>query len=240
MPRTTTRGAALALLLLGSEVSAFSLRLPPQQRSTPRAKTLLQAHSGRRAAFAAAATALTTSLTANAAPADQRWAASEFFDEVRNGAVDRVTFAAEGGALVAVDADGGRHDVSILQSQVSEAVQALRAKRVPFAVQAAQQQDGGLLGVVANLIVPVALLGGLLFLLRGGPGGQGGGPFGGGDGPMGMLQSRAKVEVEPETGADAAWARHLIFITPSPQPRRRHVRGRRRLRPVQARARGSC
>ena len=63
-----------------------------------------------------------------------------------------------------VDADGGRHDVSILQSQVSEAVQALRAKRVPFAVQAAQQQDGGLLGVVANLIVPVALLGGLLFL----------------------------------------------------------------------------
>ena len=103
MPRTTTRGAALALLLLGSEISAFSLRLPPQQRSAPRAKTLLQAHSGRRAAFAAAATALTTSLTANAAPADQRWAASEFFDEVRNGAVDRVTFAAEGGALVAVD-----------------------------------------------------------------------------------------------------------------------------------------
>ena len=92
----------MALLLLGSEISAFSLRLPPQQRA-PRSKTLLQAHSGRRAAFAAAATALTTSLTANAAPADQRWAASEFFDEVRNGAVDRVTFAAEGGALVAVD-----------------------------------------------------------------------------------------------------------------------------------------
>ena len=103
MPRTATRGAAMALLLLGSEISAFSLRLPPAQRSTPRSKTLLQAHSGRRAAFAAAATALTTSLTANAAPADQRWAASEFFDEVRNGAVDRVTFAAEGGALVAVD-----------------------------------------------------------------------------------------------------------------------------------------
>ena len=182
MPRSTARGAALAILLLGSEISAFSLKLPAQ-RSTPRSKTLLQAHSGRRAAFAAAATALTTSLTANAAPADQRWAASEFFDEVRNGAVDRVTFAAEGGALVAVDADGGRHDVSILQSQVSEAVQALRAKRVPFAVQAAQQQDGGLLGVVANLIVPVALLGGLLFLLRGGPGGQGGSPFGGGADP---------------------------------------------------------
>ena len=102
MPRSTARGAALAILLLGSEISAFSLKLPAQ-RSTPRAKSLLQAHSGRRAAFAAAATALTTSLTANAAPADQRWAASEFFDEVRNGAVDRVTFAAEGGALVAVD-----------------------------------------------------------------------------------------------------------------------------------------
>ena len=102
MPPSTARAGALALLLLGSEISAFSLRLPPQ-RSAPRAKTLLQAHSGRRAAFAAAATALTPSLKANAAPADQRWAASEFFDEVRNGAVDRVTFAAEGGALVAVD-----------------------------------------------------------------------------------------------------------------------------------------
>ena len=203
MPRAT-RAAALAVLLFAGDVAAFTMRLPAQQQRAPRSKSLLKAHSGRRAAFAAAATALTTSLTANAAPADQRWAASEFFDEVRNGAVDRVTFAAEGGALVAVDADGGRHDVSILQSQVSEAVQALRAKRVPFAVQAAQQQDGGLLGVVANLIVPVALLGGLLFLLRGGPGGQGGSPFGGGDGPMGMLQSRAKVEVEPETGADAA------------------------------------
>ena len=196
MPRTTTRGVALALLLLGSEISAFTLRLPAQ-RSTPRAKTLLQAHSGRRAAFAAAATALTTSLTANAAPADQRWAASEFFDEVRNGAVDRVTFAAEGGALVAVDADGGRHDVSILQSQVSEAVQALRAKRVPFAVQAAQQQDGGLLGVVANLIVPVALLGGLLFLLRGGPGGQGGGPSAAATGPWACSNREPRSRSSP-------------------------------------------
>ena len=113
MPPSTARAGALALLLLGSEISAFSLRLPPQ-RSAPRAKTLLQAHSGRRAAFAAAATALTTSLRANAAPADQRWAASEFFDEVRNGAVDRVTFAAEGGALVAVDcrAESKFHDAS--------------------------------------------------------------------------------------------------------------------------------
>ena len=105
MPRAT-RAAALAVLLFAGDVAAFAMRLPahskPQQRA-PRSKSLLKAHSGRRAAFAAAATALTTSLTANAAPADQRWAASEFFDEVRNGAVDRVTFAAEGGALVAVD-----------------------------------------------------------------------------------------------------------------------------------------
>ena len=112
MPRTTTRGAALALLLLGSEVSAFSLRLPPQRRAPPRSKTLLQAKS-RRAAAAALTTALVAS-RANAAPADQRWAASEFFDEVRNGAVDRVTFAAEGGALVAVDcrAESKFHDAT--------------------------------------------------------------------------------------------------------------------------------
>ena len=112
MPRAT-RAAALAFLLLAGDVAAFTMRLPAQQRA-PRSKSLLKAHSGRRAAFAAAATALTTSLRANAAPADQRWAASEFFDEVRNGAVDRVTFAAEGGALVAVDcrAEAKFHDAS--------------------------------------------------------------------------------------------------------------------------------
>ena len=113
MPRSTQRTAALAVLLFAGDVAAFSMRLPPQQRA-PRSKSLLKAHSGRRAAFAAAATALTTSLKANAAPADQRWAASEFFDEVRNGAVDRVTFAAEGGALVAVDcrAESKFHDAT--------------------------------------------------------------------------------------------------------------------------------
>ena len=113
MPRAT-RAAALAVLLFAGDVAAFTMRLPAQQQRAPRSKSLLKAHSGRRAAFAAAATALTTGLKANAAPADQRWAASEFFDEVRNGAVDRVTFAAEGGALVAVDsrAESKFHDAT--------------------------------------------------------------------------------------------------------------------------------
>ena len=63
MPRAT-RAAALAALLFAGDVAAFSLRLPAQQRAPPRSKTLIQAHSGRRAAFAAAATALTTGLKA--------------------------------------------------------------------------------------------------------------------------------------------------------------------------------
>ena len=91
----------------------------------------------------------------------------------------------------------------MLQTQVSEAIDALRSKKVPFAVQAAEPEGGGVAGVLANLVVPAVLLGGLLFLLRGG-GQGGGGPFGGGDGPMGMLQSRAKLEVEPETGVTFA------------------------------------
>lgn len=195
MPRST-RGAALALLVLGSEVSAFSLRLPAPRRAPLRSKILV--HGSRRAAFAAAATALPV-LAANAAEANQatRWAVSEFFDEVNKGTVDKVTFGSEGGALVAVDGDGGRHDVALLQSQVSETVQVLREKKVPFAVQAAGAEGGGLLGTVANLIVPIALLGGLFFLLRGGGMGN---SMGGGDGPMGMLQSRSKMEIEPETG----------------------------------------
>ncbi|KAH8043197.1 metalloendopeptidase [Aureococcus anophagefferens] len=79
-------------------------------------------------------------------------------------------------------------------SSTSEVVQLLRSKGVPFDVAAPVADAGQLVETVANVGVPLLLLGGLFFLFRGG--GQGGGPMGGGDGPMGMLQSRAKIELE--------------------------------------------
>ena len=82
----------------------------------------------------------------------------------------------------------------ILPTEVPELVTQLRAKSVPFAVQAAPAGDGETPspGFAANLLFPLVLLGGLFFLGRrgGGMGGMGG--MGGPGGPMGMLQPRAR------------------------------------------------
>ncbi|KAH8066007.1 metalloendopeptidase [Aureococcus anophagefferens] len=101
------------------------------------------------------------------------------------------------------DSDGARHAVEILPSEVPELVKQLRAKNVPFAVQAAASEDGNALaGLAANLLFPLVLLGGLFFIGRRNGGGQGGGMggMGGPGGPMGMLQPKSKIEMEPKTG----------------------------------------
>ena len=54
--------------------------------------------------------------SASAAPVGP-WALSEFLDAVEKDSVERVTFDDAGKALVAVDADGGRHRVEILPSE---------------------------------------------------------------------------------------------------------------------------
>merc|ERR1719463_326655 len=143
---------------------------------------------------------LTLALTANAAEGT-RWAVSEFLDVVGKDGVERVVFSADSKNLLALDADGARHSVEILPTEVPELVTQLRAKSVPFAVQAAPTGDGdALAGLAANLLFPLVLLGGLFFLGRrgGGMGGMGG--MGGGMGGMGMLQPKSKIEMEPQTG----------------------------------------
>merc|ERR1711990_378719 len=157
---------------------------------------------GRRAfgASLAAGAALASSKAAFAAEGS-RWAVSEFLDVVGKDGVERVVFSADSKNLLALDADGARHSVEILPTEVPELVTQLRAKSVPFAVQAAPTGDGdALAGLAANLLFPLVLLGGLFFLGRrgGGMGGMGG--MGGPGGPMGMLQPKSKIEMEPQTG----------------------------------------
>merc|ERR1719353_796197 len=157
---------------------------------------------GRRAfgASLAAGAALASSKAANAAEGT-RWAVSEFLDVVGKDGVERVVFSADSKELLALDSDGARHKVEILPTEVPELVKQLRAKSVPFAVQAAAPEDGGGLAAIAgNLLFPLVLLGGLFLLGRRG-GGQGGmGGMGGPGGPMGMLQNQSKIQMEPETG----------------------------------------
>ncbi|KAJ8598463.1 hypothetical protein CTAYLR_006870 [Chrysophaeum taylorii] len=152
------------------------------------------------AAGTIATAALTMASPAVAAEA-ARWAVSEFLDTLQNDGVERVVFSSDSKELLALDSDGSRHAVEILPSEVPELVRSLRAKDVPFAVQAAPSEDGNALaGLAVNLLFPLVLLSGLFILGRrgGGPmGGGGGGPMGG---PMGMLQPRSKIEMEPKTG----------------------------------------
>ncbi|KAH8058243.1 metalloendopeptidase [Aureococcus anophagefferens] len=196
------KAVLVALAFLSNEADALALKISAPRRAS-RGSSVAMSLAPRRAlpaALAAGAAALTAT-GARAAEA-QRWAASELLDQVKSGAVEKATFASDSSGLVAVDSDGARHDVQLLSSQTSEVVQLLRSKGVPFDVAAPVADAGQLVETVANVGVPLLLLGGLFFLFRGG--GQGGGPMGGGDGPMGMLQSRAKIEVEPETGVTFA------------------------------------
>ena len=201
MASRSARSLALAALLVGHELSAVALQLPTTARRHSRPGVAMSMQ-GRRAfgASLAAGAALASSKAAFAAEGS-RWAVSEFLDVVGKDGVERVVFSADSKNLLALDADGARHSVEILPTEVPELVTQLRAKSVPFAVQAAPTGDGdALAGLAANLLFPLVLLGGLFFLGRrgGGMGGMGG--MGGPGGPMGMLQPKSKIEMEPQTG----------------------------------------
>ena len=118
MPRSAARTVGCAVLLASVEVHAFLAKAPRSfaQRTVPRARTTMSAaQSTTRRSLAGAMGVMAASLatSASAAPVGP-WALSEFLDAVEKDSVERVTFDDAGKALVAVDADGGRHRVEIL------------------------------------------------------------------------------------------------------------------------------
>ncbi|KAL0920825.1 hypothetical protein M5K25_009995 [Dendrobium thyrsiflorum] len=80
-----------------------------------------------------------------------------------------------------------------------ELLQKLREKNIDFAAHNAQEDSGSLLfNLIGNLAFPLILIGGLFLLSRrssGGLGGPGGPGF-----PLGFGQSKAKFQMEPNTG----------------------------------------
>ncbi|KAJ3672640.1 hypothetical protein LUZ60_007361 [Juncus effusus] len=79
-----------------------------------------------------------------------------------------------------------------------ELLQKFREKNIDFAAHNAQEDSGSLLfNLIGNLAFPLILIGGLFFLSRrgGGMGGPGGPGF-----PLGIGQSKAKFQMEPNTG----------------------------------------
>nr|QKY65075.1 chloroplast ATP-dependent zinc metalloprotease FTSH2 [Passiflora biflora] len=80
-----------------------------------------------------------------------------------------------------------------------ELLQKFREKNIDFAAHNAQEDSGNLLfNLIGNLAFPLILIGGLFLLSRrssGGMGGPGGPGF-----PLGFGQSKAKFQMEPNTG----------------------------------------
>ncbi|CAA6656137.1 unnamed protein product [Spirodela intermedia] len=80
-----------------------------------------------------------------------------------------------------------------------ELLQKFREKNIDFAAHNAQEEPGSLLfNLIGNLAFPLILIGGLFLLSRrssGGLGGPGGSGF-----PFGIGQSKAKFQMEPNTG----------------------------------------
>ncbi|CAO2814578.1 unnamed protein product [Amaranthus hypochondriacus] len=80
-----------------------------------------------------------------------------------------------------------------------ELLQKLREKNIDFAAHNAQEDSGSLLfNLIGNLAFPLILIGGLFLLSRRSSGGMGG-PGGPGN-PLAFGQSKAKFQMEPNTG----------------------------------------
>jgi len=81
-----------------------------------------------------------------------------------------------------------------------ELLQKLREKNIDFAAHNQQEDSGSLLfNLIGNLAFPLILIGGLFLLSRRGGSGGMGGPGGPGF-PLGFGQSKAKFQMEPNTG----------------------------------------
>lgn len=80
-----------------------------------------------------------------------------------------------------------------------ELLQKFREKGIDFAAHSPQEDSGGvLINLLGNLAFPLLLVGGLFFLSRRSQGGMGG-PGGPGN-PLAFGQSKAKFQMEPNTG----------------------------------------
>merc|ERR1719326_516374 len=163
-------------------------------RAAPlRARVAMSLSRSRAAALGGAAAglaALTGGVPSAIAAPPSPWGLSEFMQKVDKDQVEKVIFSENGKELLALDADGDRHSVAILQADSPGILDSLRAHKVQFAVAPPQADASGIADVIGSLAFPLLLLGGP------GMGGGGGGP----NNPMQMMQNKNKIDMEPQTG----------------------------------------
>ncbi|XP_031501821.1 ATP-dependent zinc metalloprotease FTSH 2, chloroplastic [Nymphaea colorata] len=190
-----------------------SLRVIP--RSICVKATLEQRHHNGRRKFLKflagnAGVGLSSFLGAKSAKADEqgvsssRMSYSRFLEYLDKDRVQRVDLF-ESGTIAIVEAISPELGNRVQRVRVQlpglsqELLQKLKEKNIDFAAHNAQEDSGSLLfNLIGNLAFPLILIGGLFLLSRrssGGMGGPGGPGF-----PLAFGQSRAKFQMEPNTG----------------------------------------
>ncbi|XP_031483205.1 ATP-dependent zinc metalloprotease FTSH 2, chloroplastic-like [Nymphaea colorata] len=137
-------------------------------------------------------------------PSSSRMSYSRFLEYLDKDRVQKVDVF-ENGTIAIVEAVSPELGNRVQRVRVQlpglsqELLQKLREKNVDFAAHNAQEDSGSLLfNLVGSLAFPLILIGGLFLLSRrssGGMGGPGGPGF-----PLGIGQSKAKFQMEPNTG----------------------------------------
>ncbi|KAJ0799609.1 putative peptidase M41, AAA+ ATPase domain, ATPase, AAA-type, core, peptidase, FtsH [Helianthus annuus] len=165
-------------------------------------------HQGRRGFLKLLATpALLTSRKAIAEEQDvsnSRMSYSRFLEYLDKDRVNKVDLF-ENGTIAIVEAVSPELGNRVQRVRVQlpglsqELLQKLREKNIDFAAHNAQEDSGSFLfNLIGNLAFPLILIGGLFFLSSRSGGGMGG-PGGPGN-PLAFGQSKAKFQMEPNTG----------------------------------------
>jgi len=175
----------------------------------------LEESSSRRALLKGSLTAALAAMPAasafaadDAGVASSRMSYSRFLEYLDMGRVKKVDLY-ENGTIAIVEAVSPELGNRVQRVRVqlpgtsSELLQKFRANNIDFAAHS-EQEDGGavFMNLLGNLAFPLLLVGGLFLLSRRSQNGQGGmgGGMGGPGNPMAFGKSKAKFQMEPNTG----------------------------------------
>ncbi|CAM9378910.1 unnamed protein product [Chrysoparadoxa australica] len=217
------KALAIAAMLCSSEAFLVASKLPVAARPTARASCtqLSMSKENRGAARTAAAFAALATMPMQAfgavdtpqpssmsqVPTEIRY--SEFLKLLDKNEIEKVTFSSDGQRLIAVDTDGDRVRLDALPND-PDLLNSLTKKKVDVTVLPAgadSAAQGGMIGNILSTVgFPLLIFAGLFFLASRGRGedGEQGGMGGGGPGGMGNPQdfgrTKAKLQMQPDTG----------------------------------------
>ncbi|GBF97021.1 extracellular protease [Raphidocelis subcapitata] len=202
------RPTSKPVLGLARPVRAVSVRAQKQQEEQPDAqrRQFLSSVLGAAAALVPAAAAVAADDAAGVA--SSRMSYSRFLEYLDMGRVKKVDLY-ENGTIAIVEAVSPELGNRVQRVRVqlpgtsAELLNKMREKKVDFAAHS-NTEDGGsvFVNLLGNLAFPLLLVGGLFLLSRRSGGAGMGGP--GGNNPMAFGKSKARFQMEPNTGVTFA------------------------------------